>query len=355
MKICIVTLYGENNYGNRLQNYALQHVLNSMGHEVKSLAVMKRSNKIKEMIKKYVKKNGSKIYFINSVDRKRDKEFSNFTRKYINTEYIYDDYGLIPNEAGDGDCYIVGSDQVWNPLFWGDNNNAPELYNYMLAFTEKTKVSYAASFGISKLPEKWKEKFRPLINKLDFISVREKDAVNIVSDLGKSSEVVLDPTLLLSADEWRMIEKNVVKNKKYILLYFLGQKPNNMHFDRGTEVIDLFDINSKWYTSGPEIFVELIDKANMVYTDSFHATVFSMLFHTPFVVFNREHANNSDMSGRINTLLNIAGIGGKISNYKHDVINPNEVSDNNINSEKKQSLDFLKKSLTTVKEGCTNG
>ena len=346
MKISIVTLYGKFNYGNRLQNYALQSALESLGYEVFSVVVNKDTNVVKRVAKKFIEKQGNTFKIIKKIDRKRMRDFSLFDSNYTKIQIYHNKSGKIPNEAGSADIYIVGSDQVWNPLFWEDRDDAPELYNFLLTFTKKPKISYAASFGISQLSNRWRARFKPLIKDFDSISVREKDAVNIVSDLGKNATVVLDPTLLLTADRWRMIESHRVENgKDYVLLYFLGRRPDDLVFENNIDVIDLMDENSSWYTCGPDTFIELIDKASIVYTDSFHATVFSLLFHTPFVVFNREHSNKSDMSSRIRTLLDIAGIEDGLSNNRIVVNYPDDSNDKLIAIQRDKSIDFLKKSL----------
>ena len=351
MKICIVTLYGEFNYGNRLQNYALQKALESLGHEVSSLAVIKDINPLKRRIKKFIEKQGNRIRFIKSVERKRQREFSNFNNRFITTQIIYNESGLIPEEAGNSDCYIVGSDQVWNPLFWEDRDDTPELYNYLLSFTDRKKISYAASFGIANLSKKWQGRFKPLISRFDAISVREKDAVDIVSKLGKSAEVVLDPTLLLSPYDWRSVESNKVHEKNdYILLYFLGKKPDDLMFENDIEVIDLLDEKDPWYTSGPDTFVELIDKASIVYTDSFHATVFSIIFHTPFVVYNRMHSNKSDMSGRVRTLLAAIGIEEGLSKTASIINYTGKIEDEKLEIQREKSISFLRRLLMKEKQ-----
>lgn len=343
----IVTLYGEFNYGNRLQNYALQVALESLGCDVKSIVVIQNKSRMKRFLKRYIEKNGKRITLRDKKERRREENFSAFTQKTIKTEYYYETSGQIPSEAGHADCYVVGSDQVWNPLFWDDSDDAPELFNFLLSFTKKRKVAYAASFGISKLPKRWMERLRPLINEFDAISVRENDAANIVSDFGKTAEVVLDPTLLLTAKEWRKVESHIIKaSGDYILLYFLGKKPDNLKFEEEVHVIDLLDKDSSWYTSGPEVFIELIDKAGLVYTDSFHAVVFSMIFHTPFIVFNREHSNKSDMSGRIKTLLEIAGMNGGISREKHIINYPADYNDDRISFQRERSVEFLRSALS---------
>ena len=346
MRIGIVTLYGEFNYGNRLQNYALQIVLEKLGNEVTSIVAVKDHNIIKRYLKLFLVKQGKSIHFRSNKERKRERNFISFTKKYIKTDY-YKNSTKIPHNASGAECYVVGSDQVWNPLYWENKEDSNELYNFCLGFTDKKKIAYAASFGISKLPEEWENRFRPFIRAFDFISVRENEAINIIKKMGRQATVVLDPTLLLTEKDWRVIESNIINNEKqYALFYFLGEKPEYIQVENGLDIIDLMDVKSKWYTCGPGTFVELIDKAKIVYTDSFHATVFSLIFKTPFVVYNRKHSNKSDMSGRIITLLEIAGIENGMSSSSELMVNKiREDGQKRIDEKRKVSKQMLSSAL----------
>lgn len=353
MKIAIVTLYGNFNYGNRLQNYALQATLCGYGHSVKTIGASANTNGIKNFLKKYlVKKNGN-YTFKKMQEIKREKAFDRFTKRNIPTCMFHTQDGKIPKTVdSEYDVFIVGSDQVWNPMFWRDSDESCDLFNFFLGFTNRVKIAYAASFGIEKIPEKWEKRIQPLISRFDYISVREKAGCTITDMLGVQSELVLDPTLLLDAPTWRKMERNTVVEKSYILVYFLGEKADYIKEEihsvavyRHLTIINLCDERSKFYQCGPETFLELIDKAEIVYTDSFHASVFSILFHTEFAVFNRSHVNRSDMSSRIRTLLDTVGIDDGMSDMKIVYNQDFRKYDELLKIEREKSLSFLVKAL----------
>ena len=322
VKAAIVTLFGFFNYGNRLQNYALHKALEDLGAEVCTWNVSRDQNLLKRILRPYVEKVDGKRKLKSRQERTRERNFKRFSDRYIAQRLFYCADGRIPEHAdGDIDLFVVGSDQVWNPLFWRDSDESEDFYNFFLRFTRKKKVAYAASFGIPALPEQWQQRMEPLFGDFSAISVRETEGKQILDQMGYEADVVLDPTMLLTAQQWRQVEEGHVTNPgDYILTYFLGSQPAEIlekiyqnARTRGKTIVDLLDVSSGYYCMGPETFVELIDKADTVYTDSFHAAVFSILFHTPFAVFERRHKNQSSMSSRITTLLSCVGIEDGIS------------------------------------------
>lgn len=360
MKVAIITLFGNFNYGNRLQNYALHTVLERDGHAVRTIWADTNTSAIKRYLKKYIERS-KKFYHLKRLKEiTREKAFDRFTERNIPTHLFHTKDGKIPLSVNEEyDAFIVGSDQVWNPLFWRDSDDSSELYNFFLGFSELRNISYAASFGIDAVPERWKQRMQPLLKKFDYVSVREKSGCEITGMLGVQSEVALDPTLLLRADDWRKIEEGVVKEKGFILTYFLGEEQRSVVEEiervskrRNLKVINLYDEKSQFYRCGPEVFLELIDKAEIVYTDSFHATVFSMIFHTTFAVFNRNHANRSDMSSRIRTLLEIAGIGDGISDSRIVYNQEFPQYDKRLDTEREKSLSFIRNALATSGMSC---
>lgn len=210
-------------------------------------------------------------------------------------------------------CFIVGSDQVWNPDW------AKYTYDRMfLRFCSPTKrISYAASFGVDKIPEKWVDKYKAGLIDFKALSVREDKAVDIVKNtIGITCHKVLDPTMLLERAEWDKIKKMPTKinGKNYILTYFLGGRTREVEkviyrYAKLTDsaVINLQDYNTPYYAVGPDEFVGLISKAKMVLTDSFHATVFSIIYEKPFVVYDR-HGSGKKMGSRLSSLLEMCGL-----------------------------------------------
>lgn len=355
MKIGIVTLYGFFNHGNRLQNYALQHVLEECGHTVETLAVEQKKNPVKSFIKKYLERGQNGFVLIPAVERRREKNFKRFSEQNIPVRYMVTADGKFPDTIGqEYDALVVGSDQVWNPSFWEDSDTCSDLYNFLLQFACKKKVAYAASFGIEQLPEQWEKRMVPSMREFDAISVRETAGKELLKQFDIPSEVVLDPTMLVKAEDWRKVESHVVApDKNYILLYFLGEQPDHVKTmiqdkaaELGAEIVDLMDEKSTYfYEKGPDTFLETIDKAEIVFTDSFHASVFSLIFHTSFVVLGRLHNNGTNMNSRIETLLHTVGIKDGISTDHAIVHQDFNNTDQLLAAAREKSLELLKSML----------
>lgn len=324
-KVGIITLNGYFNYGNRLQNYALQKVLEKMGYRVdtiindtKKIQIEKRTvlDRAKSAVKlpftKLVERVEKKV--TNRIFRERKKRrtdiFKEFSKRYINeTKFTITEDNISNDLAEDYDYFIVGSDQVWNPHY--QKGSSVEF----LTFAPKHKrISYAASFGISSIPEEYKEKYANWLAEMNHISVREHAGAEIVKELtGKDAEVVIDPTLLLSKEEWLKVSEVASDKpiKGYILTYFLGEIPRSrkeyiekIAKENDLEIINLAQLNEKIpYLTGPSEFIDYINSAELFFTDSFHGAAFSIMLNTPFIVFDREGSSPS-MNSRIETLLN---------------------------------------------------
>ena len=317
MKLGIVTLYGLENQGNRLQNYALLKALERHGACVETIACVTAISNKKERIKDVFEKRNGHITLRCRLDRIRKRKFKEFTNRYLNTRLIINESGKIPEKLSeDYDGFVCGSDQVWNPVFWRQNADSKELYNYMLEFAPEVKrFAYAASIGVDVIPPLWRYLFSEKLKQFSFISVREESGGMIVKQLtGKNPSVVLDPTLLLSVDEWNEIRSDKASEVygNYILLYFLGDKDEEVreYIEHVSEtyhlpIIDFFNQKHKdAYCADPGEFIGLIANAKCVFTDSFHASVFSMLYQVPFAVYSRHHSKVKNMNSRIDTLLN---------------------------------------------------
>lgn len=310
------------NYGNILQNYALCRYIRNLGCPVEAIhcAAYSKSNELRlalhHKLGLLIEKKGQKLSIQkehpNTICRNRafhafiDEEIQprKFSRYSENTyQQICDRY----------DRLIVGSDQVWNP-FWAVNEKTANTF--FLEFFRGKRISYAASFGVTAIPEEKREIFRKGLNNFDHISVREEAGAKIVEDLlGAKPEVVIDPTMLLCADEWRAVQRKnpLWDGKPYILTYFLGEQDDHVRDEivkaAASSHCDVQDISprldSSLYTAGPREFIGSIDRAAAVYTDSFHAAVFSILFGTPYAVYDRKQKDMDNMSSRIDTLLHL--------------------------------------------------
>lgn len=210
------------------------------------------------------------------------------------------------------DGFVCGSDQIWNPSY-----NIPSFF---LNFTEprQTRVIYAASLGVSELTSVQRNEYARLLTFPDAISVREKDAVDLIQPLTeKKVELVLDPTLLLPSSVWKELAGEPENKASYVFCYFLGMDKEKVDAAKAfaekhhLQIIAVPFQNQKYQDDifsayhqgvGPIEFLKLIRYATFVLTDSFHATVFSVLFQRPFRVFPRDLRKNG-MNGRIQTLL----------------------------------------------------
>lgn len=295
MKIAISTIQ-DVNYGNRLQNYALQTVLAARGHEVESL------HKVKPCVLRTVKRalcrwrQGIPVVRYHSFN----KQFIRHSKGVVAVDYC---------SPGLGDCYdkfVIGSDQVWNPLF---GSNGPADYLPGVAFSKK--IAYAASFGVTSLGEAEADVARLLCD-IPFISMREHAGAEIVERLtGRPVPVVLDPTMLLSPDEWTRVARKpakVTEGAPFVFKYALGDDVHNEKIqsiarDMGAKVVDVRDRRLR---IGPSEFVWLAAHAAAVCTDSFHGCVFALLHHKPLCLFER--ASKIDMSSRMDTLCELFGM-----------------------------------------------
>ena len=226
MKIAIITLNGYFNYGNRLQNYALQRFLKILSKESFSETVwyerlnLKIGEKIVNYvnIRDYILNKHNFRQFINSgrymFDIIREYNFKKFSDKYINSVFDFE----IKNDLNERyDYFIAGSDQIWNPHWLKDETE-------FLQFADRNKrVAYAASFGVSEIKPDKVEQVKKGLEGINYISVREQAGAKIVKDLtGKDVPVLVDPTLLLTAEEWEKVMERPVWycDEKYILVYF---------------------------------------------------------------------------------------------------------------------------------------
>lgn len=321
LKILIVTINDNNNYGNRLQNYALQKYLfnkfnikqvDTIWYDPQYMYISKKNIfDWRVWIKYLINWKSEREYLKNEFlkDNIRMYNIGKFTKK-INTKL---DFKIKDNLDKEYDYFITGSDQVWNPNFWSKRYDYANIRFLKFAPKEK-RIAYAASIAIPKIPKDKEQFFKDSLNEMKAISMREKAGAELVKNLtGREVPVVVDPTILLSKEEWQKIELKPewYNGEKYILTYFLGNpslviekiaKKNNW------KIYNLMDKdNFDLYTSRVEEFIYLINHAQLIATDSFHASVFSILMNTPFLVVKRQQKGMADMTSRIDTLMELFG------------------------------------------------
>lgn len=345
MKIGIVTINGNENYGNVLQNYAVQEVLKKVGAEAETIPNLtqyghwKKTEKVNKLTPSYIKKyvtsqlnyrynikNSNRglirvIQFykqhkdeIEAIKEKRTKKFIEFKDEYIvHSHHVLDiNKTWRAQQIDEYDFFVSGSDQVWNPVYPSTSS-----INFLQFAPEEKRIALSPSFGINKIPEELQSDYTKWLQEIPYLSVREEQGRKIIKKLcGKSAKVLCDPTMALTKNEWVKIEKKpeYLTDKKYLLTYFLGDK--NVEYDKyisriaereRLEIINLFDVTDlRAYATSPQEFIYLIHHANLVCTDSFHGAVFSIIMNTDFVTFSRNESGKS-MESRMNTLLSTFG------------------------------------------------
>ena len=330
----IVTLFGEYNFGNRLQNYAVQQVLRKKGLEVETI--------------KYIGLEDDVPVVVNERDEIRLNNFKEFN-KYIKfaNQIMYKEYDAPRNFSEYFDYIVLGSDQIWNFTF--DKIFSDKALGSFVPSNKR--ISFSASFGVNYAPEKNSEIYNSCRNNLidmKSISVREFAGKEIVKELtGREDvKVLIDPTMMIENIEWEKVMKRPQKLKtdKYILKSFLGNVSDKVWSelkriadDNDCEIIDISDKTSPYYDVGPSEFLYLEKNAFLVATDSFHSCVFSILFSTPFVVFKRQDNQLQSMYSRIETLLEKFQMENRIFS--------NEITEDILNNDYSTAHEILKSEI----------
>lgn len=342
MKKCgIITMIDNENCGNRLQNYALQEVLKQYNYDVYTIKNEKLLNwndrylySLLRVIKKHIKEFGKNKPF-----REFNKKIK-FTKNYITIKNC----NSYKNKF---DIYVVGSDQIWKPT------RKRMSFIDVLGFAEPNRrIAYAPSFGLDSIDNKYYKLLKNELPKFRALSVREDAGKKIISDATNidNVEVLVDPTMLIEKEKWLTIadESSFVQEKKFIFTYFLGDEDVEKltkKFGNDYEIIDFYKNNF-----GPKEFLSLINNAELVLTDSFHACVFSILFNKKFYIFERKQKDcNNNMNSRIDTLCNKFSIDDRridsidkiniLDNLDYNLINKK------LEHERKIAREYLKKNI----------
>lgn len=305
-KVGIITMHRVKNYGSALQAYATQYVVEKLGYECEIIdyqypnVYQFERGYYHDPVWKFIIK--SNLWWLRSKWRKHNKlkyRFKQFYKNFLKLSSFFDSPQSIRSAPPAYDIYLTGSDQVWNPKYAkGDTV-------FLLDFvTSKKKIAYAASFASDKLEGQFANSFKPLLQQYEAISVRESGGKKIIKDLlEKDVPVVLDPTLLLDADEWSRLSamgsRHLCQGQQYILVYMLDYAfdPSPAIYDiihklqeqTSYEVISIGRLDehriSPYKTvreAGPLEFLQLFRHASYVITSSFHGTAFAINFGIPF-------------------------------------------------------------------------
>lgn len=358
MKIGIITINDEKkpNYGNKLQNYAAEQIYNRLGCEYKTLATVSFEKNYVTYLKMLVNRLSGYRLSASQPIWKRRIVFQKFNKKYLHVSF---DLLKARFDTDNYDYYSVGSDQVWNPTWYKWSCEGIEK-KYLLAFAKpEQKICLSPSFGISALPEEWKNYFAEQLKTFPNLSVREEVGAKIIRELtGKDAEVLIDPTLMLTKEDWIKIAERpkYEVSQKYVLTYFLGEVSdetnayiNDVAKNHNLKIIRLEQLrtNEYWYATGPSEFVWLIAHCSLMCTDSFHGSVFSVLMNVPFLAFERKDAEAA-MTSRMDTLLSVLQLEHrKFSKQKADAIFEKKYKhiDAILNNERGRVIKYLKRAM----------
>lgn len=386
-KALIITYHEAINYGAVLQAFALSQTLRNLGFEVEFIKTGHKSNKnlkdkltgiFKKLFKafKFFLKNGfnnykdveisGKISYVslfekitrkierkkflsyrNRINQERSLEFIDFREKYLPSTlfYSYEELNSNPPKA---DLYVCGSDQIWK------SNLA-----YYLDFVQKgsaIKLAYAASAGGVEFDKDKYSELQEAITNLDFISVRDDFTKNQAINIGveKNIEVVLDPTFLLSKEDYYKIFSGKVPDKKYIASYIcqynnvdelLDYCANKLSFD--VEHLGLLPYDLTYMIPSPQIWLETIKNSELVITNSFHAVAFSLKFEKEFL-FCGFTGEMSHQNNRVFELLEYLELNNRI------VYNTNDVDAYIINKENKIDYIVVGEKLSCIRNKSLN-
>ncbi len=360
-KVKMLTFHNAENYGATLQAYALKETLKKLETEP---AFVNYENKAILADYKIIRTNSLKSFFSSlwylPRNLKRKRSFKSFSDKYLDTRSkVYTNALEIGKDIEMGDVFVSGSDQVWNPEL---TNGLSDVYtlNYK---TDKNikRVIYGASLGNEELLQKHADDFKAKITNLDYISVREQSIIQPLESIcGRKVAQVIDPTMLLGKGEWdNLISTNSTvnfKDKKYILVYTLFESDevtkiaNYLSRVTGLKVVHFRKYNAyeneymNLYSKGPIDFVNAFKNAEYVITNSFHGTVFSIIYERCFYsVLPKARA------GRIKDLLEKLHLDLRIVD-KIENINLEDKIDYTYAKEKieemrSQSIEYLKKGV----------
>lgn len=313
-KIGLITLYGRFNYGNRLQNYAVSRIWQELTYEPESLVLAERLNIVRSA-KRLAKRVLGRLEADpeSLMSKERLAAFERFNEQ-IPTRHLT---SILPGLADEYKYFSVGSDQVWNPDMIAYN----EDWCFLEFARPEQRIALAPSVGLDSLTPKQARILAKGVRGFVHPSVRERRGAELIKECsGIDAEVVCDPTLVLSAEEWRKVaDDRLAPGEPYVFTYLLGGVSDDARavLDGVTHhgevpVVPLSDREKpEEPPAGPAEFIDLVDHASHVVTDSFHAAVFSCLMETPLTIVRRG-GDGGGMFSRLETLAETLGIEEKV-------------------------------------------
>lgn len=332
MKIAVITRHAISNYGSLLQAIATQRIIENLGHSCEIIDYIRtdesctrqehtllnrkaqwNSNPLKKAVYLAIRLPESVAAGV---------RFGKARKKYLKLSQRYSCLDDLKNNPPAADVYMTGSDQVWGPVADGSYDSA-----YCLSFTENKKIAYAASFGHSQITPELQKYYQQWLSMYDHVAVREDSAVQFLGEIGIAAQQVLDPTLVLTAEDWHSLVKPI-KEGKYVLVY---QLHNNKRLCRYAQAVakakglPLIRISASFHQISwggkflwcPDLstFLSYIKNAECLITDSFHGTAFAINFNTPFV----EVMPNNNTGTRNVSILKLTNLSDRILQDEQDV------------------------------------
>lgn len=319
MKIGIITCHNVYNYGASLQAYALQTFLQRYGHDVHIINYQPiylsfhyhYSSYIPQSVYKAIPSLTNPLikivyciyrYILSLRTYTLKRLFDKFTNEKLNLTQKYKTLDSLKSNCPKFDLYIAGSDQIWNSSIM-ENGKDGAFYLSFISGSPK-KISYAASFGSTKISEIHRNKIKAWLSGLDAISVREESGKDLIEGMGLRADCVCDPVFLLSKEEWSKLVEPYCGNK-YVLLYTIGDIPDHI-LNKAREIanrkkMQLYCLSSRKdkridkniINAGPKEFVSYFFNADFVVSNSFHATSFSIIFNKQFLTYKYYSVSNS--------------------------------------------------------------
>ena len=339
--IGLVTCYFHHNYGSMLQAYATEMIMQELGLPYQTIACKApidymEANKIGYVVKKLLIGDWKMKLGRMKVEREkkrnptfaqnwavRDAAFNRFANESFHLSPYCRNRKELNDMASNYSAFIVGSDQLWR-------TDSVEHGYYTLEWVPDNirKIAYSTSIGVKEVPWFQVKKNRRFMNRFDYMALREQSACDLVYKLtGRKVQVVLDPTLLFTGEQWMDIQRTEpLATGKYIFCYLLGNNPEQrmlikrIQKETGLKIVALQHLDEYIpsdegfadeapYNVGPREFLNYIRNAEYVFTDSFHCSVFSILYKKKFFTFSRfsETAKQSTNT-RIDNLMSLTGL-----------------------------------------------
>lgn len=383
MKVGLCACYTNRNYGSMLQSLATQRAIMRLGHQCEMVRYKKKysgaqlvrqlprffnGGNIKNMRKRREAEKTAKVYpeveRQRAMRRKRFDEYRDNVFTSLSEEFV--GFNALCAGSLSYDAVVVGSDQLWLPMGLPTN-----FYNLQFVAPGVRRVSYATSFGVSEIPWYQRSRTANYLRRIDHLSVREDVGAKICAEVaGVEAKVVVDPTLLLTGDEWvETVPACRMMEEPYIFCYFLGTNPHcrmearRVSEETGLPIVTLRHLDEivpsdeqfgdyAPYDVNPAGFVNLIRGAEFVLTDSFHGTVFSIINHKRFVTFYRfSSADYQSRNSRIDSLFSHLGLADRLVTEKSiamDTLDADvdfDIVDGRLAAWRGESWDYLREAL----------